>query len=430
MEKIEWFDGSGVRVVNSIMGTGKSQNMMRVMGENPDRKYIYISLFNKEVGDGNSGVEGRIHKELPDMNFKMPKNMGDGKVNSVKRLVSMGANIATTHALMKMFDPEVVRMIVEKNYVVVVDEAVDCISIYDDLSLGDVKTLLQSEQILVDEETFQVSWNHTKYEFDGVRYQDVMELADSGFLYLYNECALISEYPPALLRGVKDVFILSYLFEGSMFSSWLKVNKIPYSYVDNRALGLRSEEEVKEVIRQNLTLITSKELHKDNGYRDSAFSSTWFKNANSMQRAKVRKAMEAAVNTHRAKRGEIFWTTFKSRRESLEGKGYTQEVVVRTEDGSKVKLDPFLPFNIKAINQYKDFTFAMYMVNVYKHPTEIAYLKSKGVEFDQDMYACSECIQWLWRGAIRQNKPMKALIASKRMKKLVEEWLDGDLGGV
>ena len=425
MDKIEWFDGSGVRVVNSIMGTGKSHNMMRVIGENPDRKYIYISLFNKEVGDGNSGVEGRIHKTLPDMHFKMPKNTGEGKVNSVKKLVERGANIATTHALMKMFDPDVVQMIVDKGYILIVDEAVDCISVYDDLSIGDVKTLLQSEQILVDDDTFQVSWNHDKYEFDGVRYQDVMELADSGFLYLYNEHALISEYPPALLRGVKDVFILSYLFSGSMMSNWLRMNNIPYTYVDNKDLGLRDEEEVKEIIRENLTLVTSKELHKDKGYREGAFSSTWFKNSNSTQRGKVRKAMEAVVNTHRAKKGEIFWTTFKSRKGSLEGKGYTQDVIVRDEDGSKVKLSPFLPFNIKSINHYKDFTFAMYMVNVYKHPTEIAYLKSKGVEFDQDTYACSECIQWLWRGAIRQNKPMKALIASKRMKRLVEEWLGG-----
>jgi hypothetical protein len=226
------------------------------------------------------------------------------------------------------------------------------------------------------------------------------------------------------LSEVKDVFVLSYLFEGSMMASWLKMNNIPYKYIDNKEFGLLDEQIVKASIRKNLTLIKSKELHKDDGYRSTAFSSTWFKNVSVPQRKKVRKAMEAVVNTHRAKRGEIFWTTYKSRREVLEGKGYSQVAVAGDEKKGGVRLDSFLPFNIKAINDYKDFNFAMYIVNVYKHPTEIAYLKSKGVDFDQDLYALSECIQWLWRGCIRQGKPMKALIASKRMMKLVENWMN------
>lgn len=417
-------DGSGVKVVSSIMGTGKSTNMMKFIGEHPENKYIYISLFNSEVGDGNTGVEGRIHEALPDMHFKMPKNTGEGKVNSVKKLVKAGANIATTHSLMKMFDPEVVQLIIEKDYILTIDEAVDCLSIYDELSVGDIKTLLVSEQIVVDAISYQVTWNHSKYEFDGVRYQDVKELADSGFLYLYNEFALVSEYPPSLLSGVKDVFILSYLFEGAMMAGWLKMHSIPYTYIDNKKFGLMDEQIVKQNIRENLTLVKSKELHKDDGYRSGAFSSTWFKNASVHQKSKVKKAMEAAVNTHRAKRGEVFWTTFKNRREALEGRGYSQVCVQTSSEGKEVRLDPFLPFNIKGINAYMDFNFAMYMVNVYKHPTEISYLKSKGVDFDQDLYALSECIQWLWRGCIRQGKPMKALIASRRMMKLVEDWMN------
>ena len=402
-----------IKVISSIMGTGKTTRMFEMMKEMSDKRYIYISIFLDEVGNGNTGEAGRIQKALPEMNFRMPRNEGDGKVSSMKQLVHWGSNIATTHSLLRMFDKDVVDMIIEKEYTIVIDEAVDCIGLYDELSVGDVQTLLESQQILVGEDS-RVSWNHDKYGFDDVRYEDVVELADSGFLYLFGDHALVTEYPPRLLKDAKDVVILSYLFEGSMMASWLKVNKVDYHYIDPSAIGLLPEIEVKKSIRDNLELVYSKELHSK-GYRDTAFSSTWFKNANSTQRRRVKKALEACVNTHKCKRGEVFWTTFKPRRASLEGKGYTQ----KTSGG----LDPFLPFNIKAINSYSEFTMAMYAVNVYKHPTEIAYLKSRGVDFNQDTYALSECLQFLWRGAIRQGKPMKVLIASKRMKKLVEDWL-------
>jgi hypothetical protein len=421
-----------VQVLDSIMGSGKTSGMFEMMRKHPYKRYVYISIFNTEVGNGDLNIEGRIQKTLPDMNFKMPKNIGEGKVNSVKFLVSKGCNIATTHTLLGMFDNEVVDMLIAANYVIIIDEAIECISIYDKLSVSDVKTLVTSKQILVDESGI-VTWNNEVYNYSGTRYDDVRELAESGFLYLYGDHTLVSEYSPRLLRGA-DVIIMSYLFEGSMMSCWLKTHNINYTFIDNKEFGLESEEVIKQNIRDKLEFIESRVFHKSDKYRDNAFSSTWYKNANSQTRNQVRKAMESLVAVNKAKKGKIFWTTFKAREESLSGKGYTQPCNVLDEQGDPVvdlqgnpiRRSPFLSFNVKATNDYADYDFAMFMVNVYKHPDELGYLNSKGVEFDQDLYALSCCIQWLWRGCIRKGEPMKALIASKRMLKLVKEWLYND----
>src|SRR5690606_16451855 len=117
-------------------------SMFRMMKNNPDERYLYISLFLDEVGDGNKGVNGRIQRELPELDFKMPKNFGEGKLEALKKLISDRENISSTHALFSIFDNEVVEMLVEGGYTLVIDEAVDCVGMYDGVNESDVQAML------------------------------------------------------------------------------------------------------------------------------------------------------------------------------------------------------------------------------------------------------------------------------------------------
>jgi len=201
------------------------------------------------------------------------------------------------------------------------------------------------------------------------------------------------------------------MFEGSIMSSWLKVNDIEYSYVDNAVFGLLDQEVVKQRVRGCLELLDARIIDKLN-INDNSFSSTWYKNARNDTIAEVKRAMVACVNTHKAKCGDVFWTTFVAHRGRLQGKGYTS--------GNP---EPFLPYNTKATNNYRDRWLCMYTVNIFKNPIETGYLRSKGVEFNQELYALSEMIQFIFRGGCRAGKPMKLLILSPRMKRLLQEWL-------
>jgi len=407
-----------IKVLDSVMGTGKTTGIFKMMKDNPENRYLYISLFLDEVGDGNRGVEGRVQKELPDLNFKMPKNSGDGKLQALKTLVSNGDNISSTHALFGMFDNEIVEMLVASNYTLIIDEAVDCVGMYDGVNDSDIQAMFASEMVNVAENK-QLVWNEVKYPNHTGKYYEVREYCNLGSLFLHNQKILIWEYPPKLLQLLGSVYIMSYLFEGSVMSCWLKINQLEYSYIDNVEFGLRSEQEVKDEVRKNLILLESTKL---NGFKqkDTTFSSTWYKDNLDKERAKwVKGVLESCVINNKAKAGEVFWTCFKDAQHKVKGKGYSKAV--------RGGLEPFLACNTKATNNYRDYSLCMYTVNIYKNPIEVGYLRDRGVVFDKDMYALSEMIQFVWRGCIRQGKPMKLLVLSKRMKQLLKDWIgEGD----
>lgn len=404
-----------IKVIDSIMGTGKTTGVFNMMRNNSDTRYLYISLFLDEVGDGNSNTEGRIQRELPELDFKMPRNAGEGKLEALKRLISNRENISSTHALFSMFDNEVVEMLVEGDYTLVIDEAVDCVGMYDGVNESDIQAMLASEMITLGENN-QLTWNEVKYPNHTGKYSEVREYCNLGSLFLHKQKILIWEYPPKLLRLLGNVYVVSYLFEGSVMSCWLKMNHLDYQYVDNTEFGLRSEEEVKEIARNALQLLRSSKLETLK-QKETTFSSSWYKDNLDRDKAKwIKSIIESCIINNKAKAGEVFWTCYKDYQAKIQGKGYSKPV----KDG----LDPFLPCNTKATNNYKDYSLCVYTINIFKNPIEVGYLRERGVEFNKDQYALSEMIQFIWRGCIRQGKPMKVLVLSNRMRKLLEDWLN------
>jgi hypothetical protein len=127
--------------------------------------------------------------------------------------------------------------------------------------------------------------------------------------------------------------------------------------------------------------------------------------------------MISTVKNGKHKKGDVFWTVFKDWKDTMKGKGYID---------SGTDLPPFLPCNTRATNDYKDFTLCMYCCNIFKNPIDVRYMQSHDIDIDIDTYSLSEMLQFIWRGCIRQGKPMKVLILSKRMKELLEGWLYED----
>ena len=133
---------------------------------------------------------------------------------------------------------------------------------------------------------------------------------------------------------------------------------------------------------------------------------------------KYKAMLGSCVVSNKAKAGDVFWTTFKEKQKVMSGAGYTKGV---SED-----MPSFLPLNIRATNKYADYSLCMYTVNLYKNPVEVGYLRYNGIRVNEDDFALSEMIQFIWRGCIRKGEPMKVLILSKRMRNLLENWLNED----
>ena len=62
---------------------------------------------------------------------------------------------------------------------------------------------------------------------------------------------------------------------------------------------------------------------------------------------------------------------------------------------------------------------------LYPNPMLIKAAAIKGNNIDKDIFALSEMVQFIWRSAIRNEKPINLYIPSKRMRRLVTDWIDG-----
>lgn len=117
----------------------------------------------------------------------------------------------------------------------------------------------------------------------------------------------------------------------------------------------------------------------------------------------------------------IMWTVYKDY--------HTKEYVPKGMIGRINRKDPkdksrisFVPCNMRASNDYGGRTHIAYLINVFMHPYIKAYLEASDIE---DGYALSSMLQWLFRSAIRNGKPIEVFIPSKRMRDLLQDWLNG-----
>ena len=102
------------------------------------------------------------------------------------------------------------------------------------------------------------------------------------------------------------------------------------------------------------------------------------------------------------------WTTFKDYKNKLKGEGYSKG---------------FIPVNSRATNEYKDRFNIAYPVNRFLNPYVKNFFTSNNIKINEDGWALSEMLQFIWRSAIRDGKEINVYIPSKRMRNLLKAWI-------
>ena len=80
-----------VKVIDSIMGSGKSTFMIKHMNSNPENRYLYITPYLTEVQ--------RIKDACPDVDFATPSEEAITKMADFHYLMKEGKSIVMTHEL-------------------------------------------------------------------------------------------------------------------------------------------------------------------------------------------------------------------------------------------------------------------------------------------------------------------------------------------
>lgn len=210
------------------------------------------------------------------------------------------------------------------------------------------------------------------------------------------------------------VYILTYLFDASILKNYFDLYKIDYKmksivYSDDKytLVDYFVPDTTAYIGKIN---IYDGNLNTNLNTKINGLSSTWFKS--SINKEKIRMLKNNIYNYFqhivKAKSATIMWTSFKESKSKLKGKGYSNRHVA---------------CNCRSTNEYADTYNLAYCVNIYLHPAVSQFFLQRGIEVDQDLYALSEMIQWIWRSRIRNGEDINIYVPSKRMRGLLVDWL-------
>lgn len=397
-----------VKIVDMIMGSGKTSSAINFINETKkDEKFIFITPYLDEVD--------RIKKACPFKNFKEPKEMGT-KLNGIKYLINQGENIVSTHALFQRFDNEAIDLCRNQGYTLIMDEVTDVVEKYD-ISKEDFK-ILKDNFVDIDNETGLLRWRNPEDDYYG-KFSEEKRLCELNSLAYYGGSIMMWLFPIEVFNAFRKIYILTYMFNAQIQRYYYDYYKLPYKYmyVSGNCQDNYSFTEDKD--SRNLNGYNYKELihiledEKLNriGDREYDLSKTWYernKNNASINQLK-NNIVNYFINKRKSKTYDNLWTTFKDYKPLLNGKGYGRG---------------YVPLNKRASNEYAQKTSVVYPVNRYINPGIKNFFLKHDVAVDEDGFALSEMLQFIWRSAIRDGKEIWIYIPSIRMRNLLKKWIN------
>lgn len=396
-----------ITVVDARMGRGKSSAAIRYMNQHKDqRSFLYITPYLAEVD--------RVCELC---NFEEPGCDFVSKSIRLKDLMRQKRNIASTHALFTLMDEETLALASENGYSLIVDESLQVIQGVP-VSPKDKEMLLTHLISINDNGT--VLWVDDNYEgkFDGYK-----QMADAGTLYYYAD-TMYEVMNPGRFLPFEEVIVMTYMFDGQLQKAYFDYFGFDYNVigVEHDQHGYRFSDRPDNPPPMDYSRLihivgeggdTTGEKMNEVGDNRTALSASWFKRRSKAHeevkrlRKNMRNFFDQKTNSQATTR---LWTTFKDYEPWLLG--------AKNRYASN-----FLSLNARATNAYRATNCVAYMVNRFVDPNIAKFFSGKNIDIDQDQFALSEMLQFIWRSAIRDNKEITLYIPSRRMRQLLLGWI-------
>lgn len=409
-------DNNAIHIVDSVMGTGKTQACIAWMRQHPEQKYLYVTPYLDECS--------RIQASAPELDFQQPQE-NKTKSADLLRLLSEGKNITTTHELLSLMKDSDVEYIKKFKYILFLDEELSCI---ENLSIesADLDFLMKNNFVQVEQNTKEVRWtnpDNKKSKLIGHYKEDIQRKPH----YLVKDNVLMWLFQLDVLKAFESVYILTFLFSSSIMAGYLINNDVSFDFchVENGSFAdgyKRVTQEEKASFKELIEIYEGS--YNDNWYgktrkKDDRFllSQNWFsKQSNSVRINQLRNNAYNFVSYKcKAHKEDVLWTSYKDYADALTSDKLTYQS----------RKSNWLAWNTKATNQYADRTVLVYLLNVFPNPLFKNYLENDNFQFNEDDYALSALLQWIWRSAIRNGKKVTIYIPAPRMRQLLTDWLNG-----
>ena len=391
------------------MGSGKTTwAMENLIENNPEENILYITPYLNEITRIRDNSQRRIIE---------PMNKGYGKLDNIANLLNNQMDIASTHELFKRFDDRCMKALQEHDYTLILDETLTAVEQYQFQKPDDYLYLIENNDISVLENGL-IEWTGNELN---TRFDDVRILSKNHCLFKVDDKFFIWHFPIEIFKLFKKIYVLTYLFDGSIMKYYFDLYGLTYQTMSIRKASGKYElcdyyiPDVSEY-KKRFNIYQDRELLNNISQKSNALSSSWFKSGyNKSDILQLKNNMyNYCRNKIKAKSEAIMWTTYKHSRKHLAQKGYTKG---------------FVPCNCRATNDYSDKTCLIYALNVYVNPEIYKFFARNQIEINQSQVALSEMLQWVWRSNIRQNNSsvINIYIPSQRMRKLFIDWLNQNM---
>ncbi len=441
-------------VDDKIMGWGKTSNIINEIINNPDKKYVFSCMYLKEV---KRVIESCESKNLICLEPQSNKNIG-GKSQNLKELINYGKNICMSHELLKTIDRETIELFRNQNFTLIIDEAIDCIELLDDISDFQKDTMLNAEHIFIDPITSKVTWNKDKYPSVIKDEMDVFikikKLCEKGSLFWYRtppkdgrgeKNEIVNMLPTVIFNCFDEVRLLTYQFEGSVMEAYFKFNNLDYEINEMDSIELKQRK--KEMSK----LITIIDKERYNRFDDNlTLSFNCFKEIEKKGSVLANKDYQSISNTcdnviaytkkhflPGLRREDHMWTCPKSYKEKIVGVTVVKNGKNKTLPGRKKakyftehgndcaenETTTFVSCNVKATNDYAHKRMLLYILARHMNPNLYNFFHNRGIPVSKEIFALNELIQWVWRSAIRNDQKIVLFLPSLIMRRLFIDWL-------
>ena len=393
-----------INIVDMPMGTGKTCAAINYMNEHAsDKKFMFVTPYLDEAQ--------RIVDCCPYSKFEQPQVYGN-KLNGLKYLLEHGRNVSITHALFGRFDQEVREAMEHWGYTLIMDEVAQVI---DSLRMTkkDWANIIAHHAHV---EGGNVIWDDLEYRG---AYEKYMKVAvNQAMVYDEQTSRVFWSLPVDTFKTFEDIYVLTYMFDAQIQKYYYDLHDLDYRYIGVAGDAINNYYftespvqkplQLKKLIRMNFN-----EKMDQIGKNRCSLSKSWYQR----QTGKNNEVIRTLKNNTRnfiydicaKKSGESIWTTFTTYQKKIQSRGFIKD---------------FVPLNARATNLYGERDCVVYLVNRYLDPTLVRYFNQRNVTIDQDKYALSEMLQFIWRSAIRNKKPIDLYMPSKRMRTLFVKWME------
>ena len=351
-----------VTVVDARMGRGKTSAAIRYMNQHrKDRRFLFATPYLTEVE--------RICLRC---DFEEPEGDLGTKSANLKLKMRMKRNIAMTHSLFYLMDPETLDLARENNYSLIIDESVNVVEKIP-TSAKDFRIILDT--LTTEDGMGRLTWRDTDYEG---RFDDYKALADHGNLF-HLDSALLNITNPDLFTMFDEVIMLTYLFEGQTQKAYLDYFGIPYRVVgvelDEFGFKFSDSPDCPPPIDLSglIHIVDRKKMNEPFSDRN-ALSKNWYTKRGTSDesicalRKNLNNFFTSVTKTDSMHR---IWTCFKEDKKKIIGPQCKYST-------------SFLPMNIRATNEYREATAVAYLVNRFLDPNLTKFFAARGIAIDND----------------------------------------------